>query len=303
MLTKQKDEERNIIHHCLNNIINIHKQNSYSQSYLKILSKQPINLRWRWKNWQTIFRVPSINYISSYLYCINMKTNKNRITNSRNTYKSFNHCLSTSSPNPSPSPHDWILLDDRSLLNILLKELNLELDPLLIFADDWAAPPSDVPSTGGAVGLTTVAGGSSTTCVGSASVRQIGHVECVLNHLSIHSEWKLCLQLGKTLTISPSSKILKQTEHSVESVAVTVSSGFLKVKIGREAMMEGSRPERGGSEKSAVVELKMVSWRRAARRRAWRRRMNLAYMWRRVTTTTTTEREIMAVSMILLLMS
>lgn len=44
---------------------------------------------------------------------------------------------------------------------------------------------------------------------------QVGQEEWEMNHLSTHSMWKLCLQLGKTLTLSPFMKSVKQIGHSM----------------------------------------------------------------------------------------
>lgn len=109
-----------------------------------------------------------------------------------------------------------------------------------------------VRSRGGAVGAapTGGCGGSSCWAWGSASVRQIGHVECEISHLSMHPTWNVCLQLGNSLAISPSSNALKQTAHSSAAPSLTTSSrapSRRKTKTGREAMTSGSSPDLGGS--------------------------------------------------------
>lgn len=81
----------------------------------------------------------------------------------------------------------------------------------------------------------------------------------------MHATWNTCLQLGNNLASSPSSILLKHTEHSKahdeEQVSPLTSPApvpeippapeflFLeKMKVGREEMTAGWRPEvEGGS--------------------------------------------------------
>jgi hypothetical protein len=223
----------------------------------------------------------------------------------------INHCLSKSCITSSSS-REWTLVDDLSPVRILLNEFNRKLEPLT-FSEDWVAP-ADVPSMldnpeniwGGAVGAVPPVGpagasrGSGRTS-GWASVRQIGHVECEPNHLSTHSAWKTCLQFGSNLAISSFSIMLRHTAHSVVDVGVA-SSSPLKTNTGNDAMTAGSSPLLGCSPERAWATVN-PSWSRAARRRAWRRRTHLAYKCKAITTTTTTDNDMIAVSMILLFKS
>lgn len=194
----------------------------------------------------------------------------------------------------SSRPRDWILCDDLSRVSILRKELNRELDPAVPLLRTWDEP-SDVPSvkyeaelvrsSGGGGRAEAHEGGSwgiGRSC-GLASVRQMGHVVCKPNHLSMHSAWKMWLQLGNSRTMSSSSRELRQTAHSGVAGSspspspAPAAAAPLNLKTGREAITAESRP--------ALWGCGSAEWRRAtlrlrlcwvARRRAWRPRMHLA---------------------------
>ncbi|KAK3446134.1 hypothetical protein EUGRSUZ_A01891 [Eucalyptus grandis] len=132
-------------------------------------------------------------------------------------------------------------------------------------------------SSDGAVAAAVPAGGSrcSAFIQGLASVRQTGHVDCELSHLSMHSTWKMCLQLGNSLAVSPSSNMLKQTVHSTE--ASSWLSLRLNIKKGSEEMTVGSRPVLGGSPPDCTWATLRARTCMAAERRARLRRTYLAY--------------------------
>ena len=69
---------------------------------------------------------------------------------------------------------------------------------------------------------------------------QSGQLDWVLSHRSTQSEWNLWSHLGKTLTLSPSSKTPKQIQHSISSSLPTVDLWWRI--IGIDLIATGSNP-------------------------------------------------------------
>lgn len=150
------------------------------------------------------------------------------------------------------STQEWLILfDDLSLVKIFLNESNRETGGTAVLSpeEEDAAASTDKTSSknSGAVGGEETPspptgpslGSGSSLGLGWTSVRQTGHVEQAVSHLSTQSTWKTCLQLGSSLAVSCSSNRLRHTAHSVADATSRT------VKLGREAMSVGSRPRLG----------------------------------------------------------
>lgn len=152
-------------------------------------------------------------------------------------------CLSSSTACSRPTQEWLFLLEDLSLVKILLNESSRETDEefSLTSSNDGGAvggEPEATSPTGPSLGS------GSSLGLGWTSFRQTGQVEQVVSHVSIQSTWKTCLQFGNSLAVSCSSNTLRHTAHSV--AAATSPPLAPTVKVGREAMTVESRPRFGG---------------------------------------------------------